>query len=102
LEKKARKKLHERGLFAKHTFSDIIGESEPIQKAVEWAKRISNSNSTVVIIGRTGTGKEMFAQSIHNNSPRPNGPFVAVLCIPPESLLESELFGYVEAVLLIA
>ncbi|KUO65577.1 MAG: hypothetical protein APF84_14745 [Gracilibacter sp. BRH_c7a] len=97
LEKKARKKLYARGLVAKHTFADIMGKSEPILKAVEWAKRISKSNSTVIIDGRTGTGKEMFAQSIHNASLRENEPFVAVNCASlPESLLESELFGYVE------
>lgn len=97
LEKKARKKLHAHGLVAKHTFEDIMGKSEPILKAVEWAKKISKSNSTVIIDGRTGTGKEMFAQSIHNESLRENEPFVAVNCASlPESLLESELFGYVE------
>lgn len=97
METRARKKLHNRGLVAKHVFSDIIGESEPILKAKEWAIRISKSNATVIINGKTGTGKEMFAQSIHNSSHYANGPFIGVNCASfPESLLESELFGYVE------
>lgn len=97
IETNLRKKLHSRGLVAKHTFSNIIGKSEEICTCIEKAKKISRSNATVLIIGKTGVGKEIFAQSIHNESLRANGPFVAVNCASfPESILESELFGYVE------
>ncbi|WP_088227609.1 sigma 54-interacting transcriptional regulator [Desulfosporosinus sp. FKB] len=97
METKLRKKQHTRGLVAKYTFNDIIGQSESILASIHKARRISKSNATVLIIGKTGVGKEMFAQSIHNESPRNHGPFVAVNCAAlPESILESELFGYVE------
>lgn len=78
-------------------FSNIIGVSEKIKDTIEKAKLFAKSEECVLITGETGTGKELFAQSIHNESTRRNGPFVAVNCaaIPP-SLLESELFGYRE------
>ena len=96
LEVKIREKIHALGHVAKHTFKDIIGESEVICETIKTAKRFSRVSSNILIIGETGTGKELFAQSIHNNSPRNKGPFVAVNCAAlPESLLESELFGYV-------
>ena len=97
LESKIREKIHARGHVAKHTFHDIIGNSEKIKDTIQTAKRISRVNSNTLIIGETGTGKELFAQSIHSLSPRKMGPFVAVNCAAlPENLLESELFGYVE------
>ncbi|SHI25634.1 sigma 54-interacting transcriptional regulator [Desulfosporosinus lacus] len=97
LETKLRKKLHSRGLVTKFSFKNIIGNSQTLSACIQKAKRISKSNATVLITGQTGVGKEMFAQSIHNESPRALGPFVAVNCASfPESILESELFGYVE------
>ena len=97
LEGKIREKIHARGHVAKHTFRDIIGDSEIINETIKTAKRFSSVNSNILIIGETGTGKELFAQSIHNFSPRKTGPFVAVNCAAlPENLLESELFGYAE------
>lgn len=80
-----------------YTFSDIIGESKALQKSLQIAKAVAANMSPVLIIGETGTGKELFAQSIHNASPRLNGPFVAVNCAAiPETLLESIIFGTVK------
>jgi transcriptional regulator with PAS, ATPase and Fis domain len=97
MESKIRKKIFYRGHVAKHTFGDIIGESKKIAQVIQIAKRFSKVDSNILLIGETGTGKELFAQSIHNFSHRRKGPFVAVNCAAlPESLLESELFGYAE------
>ena len=95
-ERNARVKLHEKGLVAKYQFSDILGTSEEIVKAKRLAASFADSQFTVMLYGETGTGKEMFAQSIHNVSPRRDGPFVAINCTAlNRDLLESELFGYV-------
>lgn len=95
-ERNARVKLHEKGLVAKYQFSDILGTSEEIVKAKRLAASFADSQFTVLLYGETGTGKEMFAQSIHNVSPRRDGPFVAINCTAlNRDLLESELFGYV-------
>ncbi|WMJ78840.1 MULTISPECIES: sigma-54-dependent Fis family transcriptional regulator [unclassified Sedimentibacter] len=96
-ENKIRRSLHEKGLVAKYNFKDIKGESKKLKSAISIAKSYASSDSTVLIRGETGTGKELFAQSIHNLSKRKNGPFVAINCASLSSnLLESELFGYVE------
>ena len=77
-----------------YSFEDIIGESREIKETIEWAKRSAPSMSNVLLYGKTGTGKELFAQSIHNASARRREAFVAVNCAAlPESLLESILFG---------
>lgn len=80
---------------AKYNFSDIIGESQAMKKLKETSKLAAKSHSNVLIYGETGTGKELFAHSIHNASQRYNKPFVAINCaaIPP-TLIESQLFGY--------
>ncbi|MFZ5631655.1 MAG: sigma 54-interacting transcriptional regulator [Bacillota bacterium] len=97
LEAKVRKELNKKGLVAKFTFADLVGESRNFQKTLAMAREFAKTNSTVLIVGETGSGKELLAQSIHRASPRRNGPFVAVNCSAlPESLLESELFGYEE------
>ncbi len=97
MEGKIRKKIFNRGHVAKHNFEDIIGNSRKINDVKYIAKRFSKVDSNILIEGETGTGKELFAQSIHNYSSRSSGPFVAVNCAAlPESLLESELFGYAE------
>ncbi len=100
LEKKEyilRKKLIGKGYAAKYDFKDIFGKSSMITECKNIARRMSLSNSSVLITGETGTGKELFAQAIHNNSLRKEYQFVAVNCGAfPESLLESELFGYEE------
>jgi PAS domain S-box-containing protein len=97
MENKIRKKIYYRGHVAKHTFRDIIGKSIKMAEMIDIAKKFSMVDSNILLIGETGTGKELFAQSIHNFSHRKEGPFVAVNCAAlPDSLLESELFGYAE------
>lgn len=92
-----REQLIGKGHRAKYDFDDIMGKSNAINKCKEIAKRMAKSDSSVLITGETGTGKELFAQAIHNNSRRRNYQFVAVNCGAfPENLLESELFGYEE------
>jgi propionate catabolism operon transcriptional regulator len=82
---------------ARHRFASLIGESPSFLRAVQTAKRFAKTDLTVLIAGESGAGKELFAQSIHNESSRAGRPFVAVNCAAfPESLLESELFGYEE------
>ncbi len=79
------------------TFEDIIGESKLLLDVKSQARKVAASNSTVLILGETGTGKEIFARAIHAASPFADKPFVALNCgAIPESLLESELFGYDE------
>ncbi len=96
-EQHIRQKLYSKGLVAKTTLDNIAGESEVILKAKKIARLYAQEECTVLITGETGTGKEMFAQGIHNESRRRNGPFVAVNCgAIPANLLESELFGYEE------
>ena len=91
------KKNQLKGFYAKTHFSDIIGTSKTIRETLEEAKIFARSDASILIFGETGTGKELFAQSIHNYSPRRKGPFIAINCAAlPESLLESELFGYEE------
>lgn len=75
-------------------FNSIIGNSQVIAQAGELARRFALSPANILLIGETGTGKELFAQAIHHES-RPAGPFVALNCAAiPNSLIESELFGY--------
>lgn len=80
---------------AEMTFSDFLGRSPSIQTAIAYAQKIAKNDSIVSIRGQSGTGKELFARAIHAESGR-EGPFIPVNCAAlPESLLESELFGYV-------
>jgi len=74
----------------------ILGESEMLMRAVDLATKVSEkSNSNVLILGETGTGKGLFARAIHNNGPANQFPFIDIICTAiPENLLESELFGY--------
>ncbi|MEM1484454.1 sigma 54-interacting transcriptional regulator [Oscillospiraceae bacterium PP1C4] len=96
-ESKIRKELSAKGLMAKYYFSNIIGISDSMRNRIATAYKYSQVDSNVLLIGETGTGKELFAHSIHNASRRSQQPFVAVNCAAlPENLLESELFGYVE------
>ncbi len=97
LEARIRKDLQGRGLVAKKQFSDLIGSSHSFQATIERAKTYAKTNSNILIRGESGTGKEVFAQAIHLDSKRSEGPFVALNCAAlPVDILESELFGYVE------
>lgn len=92
-----RQALSEKGFTAKHHFSDMVSRNERFNALVQTAKRFARHEDSVLILGSTGTGKEVLAQSIHNHSLRAENPFVAVNCASiTESLLESELFGYDE------
>lgn len=78
-------------------FSGIIGTSEVIRREIKRVQKIARSKSIVLIVGETGTGKELFAQAIHQNSPRTGKPFKVLNCAAvSETLLESELFGHVK------
>ena len=82
-------------LEAKYTFADIVGRSPAVMELFEILPQIADSDSTVLISGASGTGKELFARAIHNLSPRRDKPFVAINCgALPDTLLEAELFGY--------
>lgn len=85
----------ENKLETKFGFDIIIGESEVIKSTVALAKKVAPTDSTVLLEGETGVGKELFAQAIHYSSPRKNNSFVAVNCSSfAKDLLESELFGH--------
>jgi len=97
LETRIRREIYSKGHVAKFCLEDIRGTSPVLTRTVETANRYAQVESTVLIHGESGVGKELFAQGIHRASGRADGPFVAVNCAAlPESLLESELFGYVE------
>lgn len=96
MERAIRREATKSGLSADHSFKQILGNSRAINEAKELGLSFSKVNANVLLVGDTGTGKELFAQSIHNASDRHSMPFVAVNCAAlPETLLESELFGYV-------
>jgi sigma-54 dependent transcriptional regulator, acetoin dehydrogenase operon transcriptional activator AcoR len=83
------------GARARLTFANVVGESPTLKEAMRLARLAATSNSTVLLHGETGTGKEIFAQSIHTSSTRADGPFVAVNCAAiPRELINTELFGY--------
>jgi len=86
-----------RRLDEKFGFEGVIGDSPQMRDVIERLKRIAPTNAAVLIEGQTGTGKELVAQAIHQNSPRKNKPFVALNCAAlSENILESELFGHVK------
>lgn len=85
------------GSHARFTFEDIMGSSPSIEETKKRAMQAAAGVSSVLLLGETGTGKELFAQAIHNRSRRRGHPFVAINCgAIPRELLESELFGYIE------
>jgi sigma-54 dependent transcriptional regulator, acetoin dehydrogenase operon transcriptional activator AcoR len=82
---------------AKITFEDIIGQNAVFQSRINEAKLASKTTSNVLLLGESGTGKDLFAQAIHNQSDRCNKPFIVINCgAIPRELLGSELFGYVD------
>jgi two-component system NtrC family response regulator len=79
----------------KYGFESIIGRSKSLLRVLEMTSRVAQTDSIALIRGETGTGKELLAKAIHQNSRRKNGPFVTINCgAIPSNLLESELFGY--------
>ena len=94
---KLQQRIHELEdkLGSRYSFKRITGESKEIKEVIELAKKVAPTDSTVLLEGETGSGKEIFAQSIYNASQRKNKPFVAVNCSAfPKELLESEMFGH--------
>src|SRR6185503_17436772 len=76
-------------------FEDIVGSSEALGKVLSQVAKVAASDSTVLILGETGTGKELIARAIHKRSKRADRAFIAVNCAAiPSSLIASELFGY--------
>jgi DNA-binding NtrC family response regulator len=85
----------EKSVGEKYSFENITGRSKAIEQAKELAIKTAETETPVLLLGETGTGKELFAQAIHNNGSRKNKPFVAVNCNAiAKELLESEMFGY--------
>ncbi|MGY0373311.1 sigma-54 interaction domain-containing protein [Clostridium sp. JNZ J1-5] len=83
------------GYNATYTFNDIITKNQNMKKIIQYSKKAANADCNILLEGSSGTGKEMFAQAIHNYSKRAKGSFVAVNCAAiPRELVESELFGY--------
>jgi transcriptional regulator with GAF, ATPase, and Fis domain len=74
---------------------EVIGGTMGLRKVMEMVRQVASLNNTVLLLGETGTGKEMIADAIHFSSPRKDGPYIKVNCAAlPENLIESELFGH--------
>src|SRR6185437_13685270 len=87
----------QRRLDEKYGFEGVVGSSPKMNEVISLLKRIAPTNATVLIQGETGTGKELVAQAIHQNSPRKSKTFVGLNCAAlSENILESELFGHVK------
>jgi DNA-binding NtrC family response regulator len=88
--------LLKREIARSYDFSSIIGDSPALKAILNEVRKITDTKSNVLLLGETGTGKELFARIIHHNSPRREMPFVPINCSAiPENLLETELFGHV-------
>ena len=84
-----------KALKKEHRFRDLVSKSAAMQRVFELAQVAARSNSTILVLGESGSGKEVLARTIHEESPRAGGPFVAMSCAAlTETLLESELFGH--------
>jgi transcriptional regulator with PAS, ATPase and Fis domain len=96
-DRQQRRTISKNGLVAQHHFEDIVHDGQAMRALISKARQYSVADSTILIMGECGTGKELIAQSLHNASRRRQGPFVAVNCSAlPENLIESELFGHEE------
>ena len=83
------------GHSATYTFEDIITKNQSMKKIIQYSKKAANADCNILLEGNKGTGKEIFAQAMHNFSKRAKGPFIAVNCAAiPRELIENELFGY--------
>ncbi len=97
IEYNYRLKTQRKNLVARYTFKDLKTQNASVLELIKIAQKLAKSSSTILILGETGTGKEILAQAIHNASPRSKYPFVGVnFAAISESLMESELFGYEE------
>ena len=92
---KEKVKLLSEALKKSHRFDELIGESSPMRKLINRLARVADTETSILITGETGTGKELVAQALHKQSRRREAPFIAVNCAAlPDALLESELFGH--------
>ena len=97
IDRKLRERVHRQGFIARHTLADIVALSPGMKKLKAKAERYGQTEAAILVRGETGTGKEWLSHALHNISRRKKAPFVAVNCAAlPETLLESELFGYEE------
>jgi PAS domain S-box-containing protein len=95
LTEREEEEIEEEAAVAKHTFEEIVGDSAPLRRVLGQIEIVAPTDATVLILGETGTGKELAARAIHNLSERRKHPFVTLNCAAiPTGLLESELFGY--------
>ena len=79
------------------SFDEIVGRSAALHQVLRQVRVVAPTNSGVLLVGETGTGKELVARAIHENSQRAQAPFITINCGAfPETLLESELFGYMK------
>jgi PAS domain S-box-containing protein len=82
-------------LYSRQSFHDIISKNKEMQRLFSMLEKLSESDTTVILVGESGTGKELFAKAIHSMSQRKDGPIITINCgALPDNLLESELFGY--------
>jgi formate hydrogenlyase transcriptional activator len=94
-ERDRRERVDDDALEVKHDFEEIVGRSASVQRTLGQVEAVAPTNATVLILGETGTGKELVARAVHRMSPRRERPFITLNCAAiPTGLLESELFGY--------